>query len=60
MSNNVHKNHCFTDDITADISANDNNWYQAVTRKLTPEQVELLQTLLLYAEQRRAQTGQLL
>ena len=41
------------------LSANDPSWYQAVTGKLTPDQIELLQTLLVYGEQRLAQAGEL-
>lgn len=37
------------------LSANDPSWYQAVTGKLTADQIELFQSLMLYADQRRAQ-----
>ena len=47
-------------DVITGLSANDSNWYQTVTGKLTTDQIELLQTLVVYAEQRRAQAGQLL
>lgn len=44
-------------DVTG-LSSNDPQWYQAITGKLTADQIELLQSLFLYADQRRAQTGQ--
>ena len=46
--------------IITGLSANDSSWYQTVTGKLTADQIELLQSLMVYTEQRRAQTGQLL
>ena len=54
LMNNILINAHFT---TA-ISANDANWYQLITGKLTPNQVESLQTLIVYAAQRRAQAGE--
>jgi len=44
--------------LTTAISANDTNWYQLITGKLTSNQVESLQNLLVYATQRRAQAGE--